>query len=917
MAYYLNGQPMPNALQHRFPLLPSEPFYSVKYWKEFESIVQHELSFLRNQSRSGVDPDFMKKVDNDIWIMDDTITYAGSSLPLNSKARGSYIPCQIEAGAKHFIPKTLELNHHIAKANDFSGVPDFYTYDIKTFNLSLADPSHEFPNLGKNSSKDEMNYQQFAKKINYGYYLRSRPGTVTECMVSMHIRDREIPHFSNDDRFFKSLDTDSIYADDVISLQLVRQLFNYMVMHRINMGFIASDSHIRFICRPHDISLHPSGTRGGHIMLTKAYPRDLYQGTEEYQSSMLGYLIGAVSAAVKGIPLHLGFPSKGVNKIFWKEHWIAHVNAIQPEMLENKHELFLKNEQKKNHQNQPDKNQLKQLQPETMQHQQKKNLQDQQKQESTQKENTKLTNDDDQEHIENFKPQTSEKFPNLTDLSEVADAPANNVLNVEVSDKVTSQNQDYASAEDDLYAINPNKSPPGSNVIARGSGSNEFNVVNLTRSSASGDSFFSVFSRNSKAGDLKNTELSETLLEGGQKSFKSLDDTHEDYYKTKTDGKQRSVASFKFATPVDLMTPVIITNKQIAAITRGNNVHSKSNQKITAIPRSKSSLPVDKRNQTTNNTTPKLLQVYDLKTHTDLEAEDEKPLAAADDTMQQLIDHPLDYACYQDPFFIHGAFEIIPEYLSSYFPRKRFGLPGKVVATHVALMNRPEKSSDDEWHDMCSHAPYARNQGYVPGKFNVTFVDETGHYTRESYNVVVKRCEYSHSLQGILNCDSMSREVEVYRFLDKNADAEAISPKFYAYGDVWNTHKMLILSPWGRPVKPLDLTPVTMHRMRQCLKRLHKCNLLLGAFALEVFGIGPDGSIRIVDFRYVQGVKQMIALYRKKDLAQLEALFNNYKCLPLRVAQPQLPKIMCPPPHRLSLLENTAHQVGKLFKKDK
>jgi hypothetical protein len=26
---------------------------------------------------------------------------------------------------------------------------------------------------------------------------------------------------------------------------------------------------------------------------------------------------------------------------------------------------------------------------------------------------------------------------------------------------------------------------------------------------------------------------------------------------------------------------------------------------------------------------------------------------------------------------------------------------------------------------------------------------------------------------------------------------------------------------------------------------------------------------------------------------------------------------MCPPPHRLSLLENTAHQVGKLFKKDK
>lgn len=95
---------MPNTLQHRFPLLPSEPFDSVEYWKEFESIIQYELAFLRNQSRSGVDPDFMKKVDNDIWIIDDTTTYADSSLPLNSQARGSYIPCQIESGAKFLSP---------------------------------------------------------------------------------------------------------------------------------------------------------------------------------------------------------------------------------------------------------------------------------------------------------------------------------------------------------------------------------------------------------------------------------------------------------------------------------------------------------------------------------------------------------------------------------------------------------------------------------------------------------------------------------------------------------------------------------------------------------------------------------------------------------------------------------------------
>lgn len=905
MAYYFNGRPMPNTLQHRFPLLPSEPFDSVEYWKEFESIIQYELAFLRNQSRSGVDPDFMKKVDNDIWIIDDTTTYADSSLPLNSQARGSYIPCQIESGAKFFIPRTLKLSHHIAKANDSSGVPDFYTYDIITFNPSLVDPSHEFPNLGKNKFKDGIDYQHFSKKINHGYHLNSRPGTVTECMVSMHVRDREIPHFGNDGRFFKSLDTDSVYADDVLSLQLVRQLFNYMVMHRINIGFIASDSHIRFICRPHDITLHPSGIRGGHILLTKAYPRYLHQETGEYQSSMLGYIIGAVSAAVKGTPLHPGFPSKGVNKIFWKEHWVAHANAIQQDILETKDELFVKN--------QPNKSQQKQ-QTEIVEQQQEKNLKNEQNQEPMQVENTEPADNNGQEYIEVFKPQTKEKFPNLTDISEMTDASADAefVLHDKASDGLINQTQAFIEADDGLYANDQNGSSSRLSDIV---GLNEPNIANVTRSSASGDSFFSVFSRNSNADDLKNTELSETLFEGGPKAFTSLNDTHENNHKFKTFDKQTPVASFKFATPVDLIAPAIATNNQIVEITRGNNVLLTSNQKSTAIPKSKSSLAANKRSQTTNIATPKLLQVYNIKTHTHGEVEKEPLVDAVGTTMQKLIDHPLGYARYQDPFFIHGVFQFIPGYLSSHFPRERFGLPGKVVATHIALMNRPEKSSDDEWHDMCSHSPYTRNQGYVPGKFSITFVDETGHYTRESYNVVVRRCEYSHSLQGTFNRDSMRREAEVYRFLDKSAGAEAISPKFYAYGDVWNTHKMLILSPWGRPVKPLDLTPVTMYRMRQCLKRLHKRNLLLGAVALEVFGIGPDGSIRIVDLRHVQGVKQMMASYRQQDLDQLNALFSKYKLLPLRVALCELPKIMCPPPDRVSFLTTTAHQVGKLFKK--
>ena len=100
-----------------------------------------------------------------------------------------------------------------------------------------------------------------------------------------------------------------------------------------------------------------------------------------------------------------------------------------------------------------------------------------------------------------------------------ASADAEFVLHDKASDGLINQTQAFIEADDGLYANDQNGSSSRLSDIV---GLNEPNIANVTRSSASGDSFFSVFSRNSNADDLKNTELSETLFEGVQKHLQVL-----------------------------------------------------------------------------------------------------------------------------------------------------------------------------------------------------------------------------------------------------------------------------------------------------------------------------------------------------------------------------------------------------------
>lgn len=881
MPYHGITRLMQNNLNLLF--LPSSPFQLVTYWENFESIVQQELVFLRNQDESGVDPDFMKKIDNEIWILDDAC--ADFSQPVTSFVRKSYIPCQIKDCAKHFISKTLNIGYRFARANDDSGVPDFYTYDIKTYYPYITDPSHKFPKLFKTDGNDGLDYRRFAKKINDGYSRQAKPKTITEFMISMHINDSEIHHFSNDDLFFKSLTDDSTFGDDVIGLQLVRQFFNYMVMHKVNVGFIASDSHIRFICRPQDTTFHSNGTHGGHILLTKAYPRNLSRATKEYQSSMLGYLISIISALVKDTVLHHEFFSKDIrHQKFNQTHWVADANNGQKNLFSKEHNIYLEYQQNKDF---LDKS--------------KPNFYDQdikvakcpQCNNIRRHERAKLFNNYNQDYSDTYKPKKKEKYPDISALTEIADIHTSNdyVVYDEINNKFISQNQIFIyDDDDDRYVSCHNTCICESTAVVTDFDSKLSSINNSHASSFSNDSNFSMLT----------SEIDNDL------GNDSLCVTHDNFlteydWNFKLKNKSVKYPSFKFAHSTNLREPVISSKNIMKVFSRYNHVPD-----------------IDKKS---NSAILDLRELNNFKIHTPIELKDKKFVSCSDDIIQPIVVCQLDYTCYNKSLLTYDIFELKPMYLSTFFPRKKFGLQGKVVETIVTFMTRPKIFSDDKWHDMCSHEPYTRNQDYVPGKFAVKFEDEAGNYSYETYNVIIKRCEYSHSLQGALNRDSMHHEVKIYQFLDTWARDESISPKFYAYGDVWNTHKMLVMSPWGRPLKPLDLTSLTMQKIRDCLKRLHKYNFLLGAFALEVFGIGPDGSIRIIDFRYVQSVKQMKESYCQKDLAQLEVLFNKYNHVPqvnLHINPPILPEILAPPSDCIVLfISNVVHQAVNIFRRNK
>lgn len=874
----------PNNSSHMVLFLPSSPFQSVRHWENFESIVQQELAFLRNQDESGVDPDFMKKIDNEIWILDDAFT--DFSLPVNSLTRKSYIPCQIKNCSKHFISKSLNIDYCLMRANEDSGVPNFYTYDIRTYQPHISHPSHKFPKFFKTDCSDGLDYRQFAKKLNDGYFLQARPETITEFMISMHIKNLEIPYFSNDDLFFKSLTADSIYDEDVVGLQLVRQFFNYMVMHQVNVGFIANDSHIRFICKPQDTTFHPNGTHGGHILFTKAYPRNLSGATEEYQTSMLGYLISIVSALVKGTMFHHQFFFKDIRNLKVNQtHWVANASNGQKTFFPKEHTTYLGNEQNKKILNKSETN---------FYGQDIKVTKCSQCNSVGRHECAKLFNNYNQDYSDAYKPKKKEKYPDISALTEIADIYTSNdyVIYDEVNNKFISQNQVFTYDDDyDRYMPSHNTFKCESTAVMTDFDSIIPSINNSHASSLNNDSNSSMLTSEADD-DLENDSSCLTL------------DNFLTEYDWNFDLKNKSITypSFKFASFTNLREPIILSGNIMKAFSRYNHV-------------------LDIKTKKNNNAISELHKLCNSNIHTPIELKDKKLVGCLNVIIHPIVVSQLDYMHYNKSLLTHDIFELKPTYLSTFFPRKNFGFQGKVVETIVTLMTRPIILSDDKWHDMCSHKPYMRNQDYVPGKFTVKFKDEAGNYSYETYNVIIKRCEYSHSLQGALNQDSMRHEVKIYQFLDTWARDEVISPKFYAYGDVWNTHKMLIMSPWGRPLKPLDLTSFTMQKIRDCLKRLHKYNFLLGAFALEVFGIGPDGSIRIIDFRYVQSVKQMKESYCQKDLAQLDMLFKKYNNVPqvnLHINCPILPEILAPPSNCIVLfISNVVHQAVNIFRRNK
>lgn len=904
MAYYVNGERMPNALStgENGTWLPSEPFSKVSIWENFETLISSELSFLRNRFTSGIDNSVMNIVDTNFVIADDTKTVA-STHPKFNKMRGSRLPAQIQMQTKHILPDNIEVVSNFNAANDKAGVPDFYVFDVKT---SFSSPK-AVDSASTNSTLSSNRVRT----------------TLTECMASMHIRNYEIPQFLDEKAFFQALTGKADSFEDLYTLQITRQKFNYMVMHNVNVGFIATDSHIRFICRPHDSNLDSSGVKGGEIMFSKAFPKSIYGSTEQYQTSVFGYIIAVLSATIKGSELYSEHIPKGVHKILGKEIWSRHSSKIN--VSDNNFSSITKEKTKDEEEAEYDKIAAEKIAIATRRRAERKAAREA-NQPTLDSKRFFLTNKDASSpkvsmaeaitikqvpikcvtlvskaahHLPGEEGVIGDNFPNISELadmyvdpSEIPDAPDHEDENNEEEssnfsgtsyNSMISKNLSISSTGESVRNLTP--STTGDNSQSLGSRSSyqsvlsnyQDSIVTLQRPPTPQNSMGKADKFHTPNIDLHELDPSPSPLALDSPVLYSKEMNR----LTNSSMESTEISNLSFASPdstrltmeSDILSDKMRFSTSRASIRSGPSI-------VSARPWGSRSSSVIRRYTLTHNSS-KIRNSSRIKRRHSLAREPTvirceralglDPIKSVDLTAPFKWRNQFD-----DPYRTVGTFDLIPEKLTRLFPRKNFGNTGKVLSCKVTISNKPEDSGDDEWHEVCRSQTYSRNHGYVPGKLIVVFQEYTNTPATETYDVVVRRCEYSHTFKGIQYKEMMESEVNSYAYLDDVAKHEGIIPKFYAYGDVWGTHKMLVLSPWGRPLRPLDLTNEIVGRMHQCLDKLHSHNTLLRSFALEAFGIAPDGSIRLIDLRFIQIMNKVPEKSKRHEQELLRIMVSKY-----------------------------------------
>lgn len=878
---------MPNALNSVTGVLKSAQFDSVLLWDDFESLVRIELEFLRDGTHvRDKTIDFMRHVDEFMETVDD-VNHHGQFLSHN-RTRGSYIPAQIEICSKSIFPSNLRIVHHVSTANPDTGVPDFYIYSVESSHLSADVTISTASKRGQGWKTRTVTHRQLVH---------------TECMVSMHLHDNEFPHFTNDDVFFKSLteyqpaDTNHLFA-----LQVVRQMVNFMIMHNVNVGFIATDSHMRFICRPFHGSNITTGNRAGNILLSKSYARCLDGADEEHQSSLIGYILGTLCAIVRGSSLWSGYRSLPIHQLFRDKYWKN--DAQITDGFENE-EIFspvpsLYSDNDTDEYSEVDK------EIETP---------------SVIAANT-------------MTPLRSENFPNISQLvnfrsllqadeSPIEDTKELSHFESSSSISDTPQDEIHRSAESALYCSDEGTLytaydfAPGESdeeerfstdeTMSNSSENAEFGV-GLQNLEEESEHYYSNYSTQYSFLDHLNFWLDqvdrsyefeesnpvsneiEYICYHNELNESSFDEVEKNRFDElswhDSDVAISAIAGSDIAS--SNITSSNITSSEIAVSdisvfdTAVSNIASSSTDDA-----SYSRVERDSQARSSSNSEDSSfkypIKVYESLDQITVPSVFALPEQATDLERNGVILQVAPYAS-SFPVIKHGLalpfeleisrFKLMLEHISQHLPDSTLDSGAVITNVDIVLAERPAL----DWFEMCKSDTFTRNQGFVPANLELTILTQ-GVPEIRIYTVVAKRCEYSHSQHGLQRKKQLEHELSIYKYLGQSQLAQDVIPKFIAWGDVWNTHKMLIMEPWGRALGPLDLDSEVIAKLKVSVEQLNKADIKLRAFCLEMFSIGPDRSVRVADLRFAKRVEKLKKVDCAEQMECLERMIQSYPTL--------------------------------------
>lgn len=860
MSRYLDGTRMPNSLGQSQNILPSEPFDHVEHWDGFESLVQEELDFLRSNATTDTAIASLQEMDQYLETADD-LNNDGQVI-FKKKMRGSFMPGQIEIKSNEIFPKKLKVVAHSARANDKTGIPDFYIYDVKSAFCRAKVTTTERTENGKQVR---------------GKFKRSGPKKFvhTELMVSMHVHDHEIPAFAEDQSFFNALLFPRSDKKNYV-LELVRQQVNFMAMHEVTVGFLATDTQVRFLCRPFGIQAEPTGTTGGTLWISKSYPRTLDCMEDGYQSSLMGYIMGVLCACIRGTEMWPEHKVSDIHQLYRSTYFSSGLTKVKP----NFGDSLIKASK-------PTRPLL-----------------------TSGAESTYSSSSSD---VDDFMltlaiPKVSEIHPDLAylarmhqKLAEKLDMPRANQLVIthvaadnyeQLSSAVSEAGAEEfteaaeASTESLALAVRPAtfRWPNSFNFDSTcASVSDMENYKTAVSEAEDGASFVSAQKSITYDMEAYDTAVSEAedgaSVVSAQKSITySTEPLNHSYSSATLAANQIEIPENRLIVRPGTSSSCYSDNSSANSYKTSSSQISPNDSEDDTILNTESDSDNFKGDEVTDTatecdliqTTPQASNetlVYNLRTETLHSSSDEATEASLS------INIPSFVSSKEVRAMPKAKYLISPEVCTSHFPGT--GTQRRPILASVMVELQHKKQ--DGWYDMCESHTLSRNNNYVPAKLEIRVVTSLLRDVTHSYDVVIKRGEYSHTHHGLMRKKSLEEEVKVLIALDsqRHIIGDCV-PKFFCFGDVWRSHKMIVMEPWGRPLQPEDLCPYVYQQMEHCLHKLHQARVLLHVFQLQVFGIAPDSSVRVIDLRWALQSDKVSKKTAEEEIRYLQHIYTRY-----------------------------------------